>query len=208
MALRVVGAGLARTGTTSLKLALERLLGAPCYHMLELFERPADVPQWEHAVRDGPADWNAVFDGYGAALDFPVSLFYDVLMDAYPDALVLLSTRRDPETWWQSMAATVIPAISRVTDDPPPLEKMLFDVISTRFTADWPDRDVCIAAYHRHNDAVRGRVPAERLIEWQPGDEWAPLSRALDLPEPSEPFPHVNTTAEFRVQTGLDQDGA
>ncbi len=202
----MVGAGLARTGTTSLKLALEQLLGAPCYHMLELFDRPADVPQWEQAVRGEPADWDAVFGGYGAAVDFPPSLFYNELMDVYPDALVLLSTRQDPEAWWQSMRATVIPAISRVADAPPPLEKMLFEVISARLTPDWSDRDASIAAYLRHNEAVRAGVPGERLVEWQPGDGWGPLCRALDVPDPHQPFPHVNTTAEFRVETGLDQD--
>jgi hypothetical protein len=191
-----------------LKVALERLLGEPCYHMIELFDRPDDVAQWERAARRQPADWDAVFWGFGAALDFPASLFYDDLMDAFPDAPVLLSTRHDADAWWSSMSATVVPAISRVIDAPPPLEKMIFESLAVRFTPDWSDPEAAKAAYGRHNQAVRDRVPPDRLIEWQPGDGWAPLCAALDVDEPAEPFPNVNTTAEFRAQTGLDETGA
>src|SRR2546425_219793 len=109
--LRVVGVGLGRTGTHSLKLALEELLGGPCYHMLEVFEHLEHAPVWH---------------------------------------------------------------------------------------------DAAIEAYERHNAAVRAEVPPDRLVEWRPDDGWAPICSALDLPVPDRPFPHVNTTAEFRELTGLD----
>jgi sulfotransferase family protein len=190
-----------------LKVALERLLGEPCYHMTELFDRPDDVPQWERAARNQPADWDAVFGGFGAALDWPASLFYDDLMEAFPGAPVLLSTRGDADDWWSSMSATVVPAISRVVDTPPPLEKMIFDVLAARFTPEWSDPEAAKAAYRRHNQAVRDRVPPDRLVEWHPGDGWAPLCAAFGVDEPAEPFPMVNTTAEFRAMTGLDEGG-
>jgi hypothetical protein len=207
MTLRVVGAGLGRTGTHSLKLALEQLLGAPCYHMVELFERPDDVEQWQRAVRNEKADWARVFEGYSAVVDWPAASFYDVLMDVYPDALVLLSTRQDADAWWKSASATIVPAISRMTEEPAPLEAMLFELLATRFTPDWKDHDASVAAYRHHNEQVRARVPRDRLVEWQPGDAWGPICQALGVAEPDEPFPHINTTAEFRAMTGLDQTG-
>lgn len=207
MTLRVVGAGLGRTGTHSLKLALERLLGAPCYHMTELFERPDDIAEWQHAVRKEPANWDAVFDGFAAAVDWPTAGFYDVLMDVYPDAVVLLSTRQSPEAWWGSANATIVPAISRVVDDPAPLEAMIFGLLESTFTPRWRDGEAAMAAYTRHNEDVRSRVPEERLVEWQTGDGWEPLCRRLGLDVPDEPFPHVNTTADFRSMTGLDAAG-
>lgn len=207
MALRVVGAGLGRTGTHSLKLALEQLLGAPCYHMTELFERPGDIAQWQHAVDGERADWDAVFDGFAAAVDWPTAAFYDVLMDVYPDAVVLLSTRPSAEAWWASVSSTIVPAISRVVGDPAPLEAMLFSLLERTFTPRWQDGDAAMAAYTRHNEEVRRRVPEARLVQWQTGDGWGPLCRALGLPEPEEPFPHVNTTADFRAMTGLDPVG-
>ena len=207
MTLRVVGAGLGRTGTHSLKLALERLLGAPCYHMVETFGRPDHVVEWQRAARNETPNWEFVFDGYAAAVDWPTAAYYDGLMEAYPEAIVLLSTREDAEAWWQSANATIFEAIDRVFDSAPALEQMIFDMLDARFTADWRDHDASIAAYLRHNAEVRARVPAERLVEWQPGDGWGPIARGLGIAEPDEPFPHVNTTAEFRAMTGLDGGG-
>lgn len=205
MKLQAVGAGLPRTGTHSLKLALEQLLGQPCYHLLEIFDRPQDVTQWQQAVHGQTPDWDRIFGGYAAAVDFPAAAFYAELMDLNPDAIVLLSTREDPEVWWRSMNATVIPAISRVEEQPPPLEAMAFELLDARFTPDWRDPDAAMEAYRRHNAEVRSRVRAPRLVEWQPGDGWGPICKALDLREPVDPFPHVNTTTEFRLRTGLDQ---
>ena len=67
--MRLIGAGLGRTGTASLKKALEILLGGPCYHMLELFERPQDVPVWRRALAGQLPDWHAFFKDYRASLD-------------------------------------------------------------------------------------------------------------------------------------------
>jgi Sulfotransferase domain len=117
---------------------------------------------------------------------------------------VLLSTSEDAEAWWQSASATIFQAIDRVSDASPELEQMIFDLLDARFTRDWRDHDASVAAYLRHNDEVRTRVPAGRLVEWKPDDGWGPICRALDIPALDEPFPHVNTTTEFRTMTGLD----
>ena len=201
--LRVVGAGVGRTGSHSLKLALEQLLGAPCYHMMEVFGKPDHVAEWTKAVHGEEPDWDLVFDGYAAAVDWPTAAFYGELMQRCPDAVVLLSERTDAEAWWRSASETIFAAIERVTADAPDLERMIFDMLATRFTPDWRDHDASVAAYTRHNAEVRARVPADRLVTWTPGDGWAPLCAALGVPEPAEPFPHVNTTAQFREMTGL-----
>jgi hypothetical protein len=205
MALRVVGAGLGRTGTNSLKLALERLLGGPCYHMLETFGRPDHVVEWERAVRNEHPNWDLLFDGYAAAVDWPAVAFYDRLMEVYPAAIVLHSTRGDAEAWWNSASATIFQALDRVSAAPAELEQMILHLFDAHFTPDWRDHDASVAAYLRHNDEVRARVPTGRLVEWQPGDGWGPICAALGMAEPDEPFPHVNTTADFRVMAGLDR---
>jgi Sulfotransferase domain len=204
MSLQVIGAGVGRTGTHSLKLALERLLGAPCYHMLEVFERPDDVEQWRQASRSEEVDWDNMFGGYAAAVDWPTAAYYDVLMEMYPDAIVLLSTRRNADEWWTSASSTIFAAIDRVSDFPAAMEQMIFEMLDARFTPDWREKGASMAAYLLHNDEVMMQVPSDRLVEWQPGDGWGPICEALGLPQPDEPFPHANSAAEFRAMTGLD----
>ena len=106
-ALDVIGAGTGRTGTNSLKVALEQLLGAPCYHMLELFKHPEHVEQWEDALDGRLIDWDALFAGYRASVDWTGATFFGELASAYPGAIVLLSVR-DPDDWWRSFQATVV----------------------------------------------------------------------------------------------------
>lgn len=204
MALQIVGAGLGRTGTHSLKLALEHLLGKPCYHMTEVFEKPEHVRAWRAAVHGETPDWDLLFAGYAAAVDWPAAAFFEPLMDAYPDAVVLLSTRADAEAWWRSAHATIFSVIDKESDMPADLERMVLDLFDIQFTPHWRDHDASVAAYERHNETVRAKVPPERLLEWTPADGWDPICRVLGCPTPDSPFPHVNTTADFRAMTGLD----
>lgn len=194
MALRVVGAGLGRTGTYSLKLALERLLGAPCYHMAEVFEHPEHIPLWHAATRGEALDWEAIFRDYRAAVDWPVAAFWPELSKAYPDAIVLLSVR-DPESWWRSASQTIFPATLQRSETP--WRAMVDDLFAARFTSKLDDRAACIEAFERHNARVRRNIPPPRLVEWHPGDGWAPLCAALGVAVPDDPFPHRNTTEEF-----------
>jgi hypothetical protein len=202
MTLRIVGAGLGRTGTHSLKSALEQLLGGPCYHMMEVFGHPEHIPLWHGAATGTVPDWDAVFAGYVATVDWPGASFWQEILAANPDALVLLSTRSDGETWWRSASQTIF-AIVDVGGAPPPFLEMWGAIASHRFTPQYREREAAIDAYERHNAAVRARVPADRLVEWQPADGWGPLCAALGVPEPAEPFPHTNSTEEFRKMAGL-----
>lgn len=201
MALRVVGAGLGRTGTHSLQLALELLLGEPCYHMIEVRGRPDHVDAWRRAGEGDLPDWDELFGGYAAAVDWPMATFWAEIAAAFPDAIILHSTRSDAETWFTSASKTILRPRDRDPDDP--FTKMWEAVAARTFDGHETDRDVAIAGYERHNQHVTATAPPERLVAYQPGDGWAPLCRALDLPIPADPFPHTNTTAEFRQRAGL-----
>lgn len=196
MSLRVVGAGLGRTGTLSLKLALEKLLGAPCYHMMEVFPRPEHVRAWRDAALGQMPDWRELFRGFAATVDWPGSAFWREISAAFPDAVILLSTR-PAEAWWKSASATIFPAQARADGEWSEMAQALF---RERFTPRLDDREACIAAFERHNADVRAHAPRERLLEWTASDGWAPLCRALGTPVPAEAFPRVNTTEEFRAR--------
>jgi hypothetical protein len=202
MALQVVGVGLGRTGSTSLKTALERLLGGRCYHMMEVFGKVDVQVAWRTAAEGGPVDWDAMFDGYVATVDWPAASFWQETTRAYPDALVLLSTRADSAAWWKSASATILQPPEPGRDDP--FFHMWHAIAGNRFTPRWTEAGPAIEAYERHNAAVRAAIPPERLLEWQPGDGWEPLCERLGVPVPDEDFPHLNTTEQFRTMVGLD----
>jgi hypothetical protein len=207
MTLRVVGAGLGRTGTHSLKIALEQLLGGRCYHMSELFDREPDTEVWERAARGAEVDWDPFLADFAATVDWPASAFWEEIAAAVPDAMVLLSVRESGEAWWTSMERTIISTLQVPVPPGNPSwhrrRAMVLAMLDARFTPDWADRDAAIAAYERHNQHVRDTVPPERLVEWRPGDGWEPICTALSLDVPAAPFPHTNTTAEFRDNSGL-----
>jgi len=204
--MQVVGAGLGRTGTLSLKTALEHLLDGPCYHMLEVFAHPEHVPIWHAAARREDVDWGSLFEGYKAAVDWPASAFWRPISEHWPDAPVVLSSR-DSEGWWRSADNTIFTAFRAAADSTEDgmdeWTAMVTDLFANTFTENFLDKDAAIAAYEAHNDAVRQAVPADRLVEWHPGDGWQPLCDALGLPVPDMDFPHVNTTEEFRNNMGL-----
>lgn len=208
MTLKIVGAGVGRTGTHSLKIALEQLLGGPCYHMLECFAHPEHVPAWHAAMRDEAVAWPEVFAGYVATVDWPGGGVWQSIRAQYPDALVLLSTRRSADEWWTSASRTIFEAID--VNAPPEMDgwtAMALDMLR-RFSPEYPDEAATKAAYERHNAEVRASVPEHQLIDWQPQDGWGPLCAALEIPVPDEPFPLTNTTAEFRQMTGMDPAAA
>ncbi|HYL52005.1 MAG TPA: sulfotransferase [Acidimicrobiia bacterium] len=207
MTLRVVGAGLGRTGTHSLKVALEQLLGGPCYHMLEVMAHPEFARNWQRAIDGEPVDWQVVMDGYVAAVDWPAAAFWRELADANPDAIVLLSTRSSADAWWKSANETIFEISRREAPSEPELAEfvqMPRAMLTKTFTPNWSDEDDAKRAYEAHNASVRATVPNERLVDWQPGDGWEPICHALGMPVPDTPFPHVNTTDEFRMMLGLD----
>lgn len=200
MSLRVIGAGLGRTGTMSLKLALEHLLDGPCYHMTELFQHPEHLPHWQKAADGEPVDWEQVFGDYVAAVDEPTAQLWAPISKAYPDALVILSVR-DPDAWWKSANATIMDVKRQA---PPPEDKdrsAWYRMIMTLYDRLYPEGvdepEAAKAAFRDHIARVKAGVPQERLLIWQVSDGWEPICKALGLPVPEEPFPHTNTREEF-----------
>lgn len=200
MSLRVIGAGWPRTGTTSLKIALESMLSSRCYHMYDLFAEPGHVELWDQALAGDLSGVRRVMSGYGAALDWPASFFWRELLAENPEAIVLLSVR-DPDTWWRSMSDTIVPISGDAREligDSGRYRPMMTTLMRRATGApDWSHEETVLAAYARNTAEVREQCPPERLVEWSPGDGWGPICEALRVPEPDRAFPWINTSSQF-----------
>lgn len=201
VSLSVIGAGFGRTGTRSLKLALEQLGYGPCYHMDEVFAHPEHIPLWHGAARGRTPNWGSLLGPYRAAVDWPVASFWRHLADTYPGARVVL-TVRDAESWYESARETIYPAIRRpMSEDPVIIEhqRMAQELILERtFGGRFEDRGHAIGVYERHNGAVRASLPGERLLVYRVGEGWGPLCEFLDVGVPTTPFPKANVREEFQ----------
>jgi len=198
MPLRVIGAGLGRTGTMSLKLALEQLGFGRCYHMMEVFVLPKAPDRWRRAAAGEAVDWEEVFEGFGATVDWPSAQFYRELAARYPDAKVIL-TVRDPEAWFRSTQATIFsdPTFAR---SPEPWRAMVAKVITTPLGGRLDDHDTLIARFNAHNDEVKRVIPKDRLLVFEASQGWGPLCAFLGVPAPDQPFPRTNTTEDWAAR--------
>jgi Sulfotransferase domain len=214
--MRVVGAGFGRTGTTSLKAALEKLGFGPGYSLSEVFRNPEHVGFWEAAgcPAGEEVDWEGFLAGYGMAVDWPACSFYEELMEAFPEAPVIL-TIRDPAPWYESTRSTIY-ELRRLTTGPLPVRAAfalaglfvpgvtgtvrLADrlVWEDTFDGRFEDRDYAMEVFERHNEAVRRRVPPERLLVFDVREGWTPLCDFLGVEAPDEPFPRLNEAREMR----------
>lgn len=216
MSIRLIGAGLGRTGTLSLKHALEKIGYGPCYHMIEVLGAPERrIPGWLEAARGGTPDWDGIFDGFRATVDWPAAAFWRELAERYPEAKVLLSLR-DADRWHASMMNTIHPVISRgVPEGAPdwlgPFHDMIHALIMEQtFHGKLEDPEHAKRVFEAHNQAVIDAIPGSRLLVYRPGDGWEPLCRFLGVDVPDEDFPHVNDTAEYRARAllpALDETG-
>ncbi|MDN5768888.1 MAG: hypothetical protein L0H96_22330 [Humibacillus sp.] len=202
MTLQLIGAGLPRTGTSSLREALRYLLGGRIYHMSEAFAHPEHARTWVAAMEGDPPEWATFLAGYSAGVDAPFSNCWRELAKTYPRAPVLLSHRGDPKVWYHSMAATVLPRtremLAKTGEDP---MVPLFGAIFRDLFTDADNPEDVMAGYERWLAEVRAEIAPDRLVEWQPGDGWNPICRALALPVPDRPFPHENSAADFLSRT-------
>ncbi|HYN89897.1 MAG TPA: sulfotransferase [Ardenticatenaceae bacterium] len=203
MTIQIIGAGLGRTGTLSLKVALERLGFDPCYHMIEVFKHPAHVRVWKAAAEGQAVDWPALFGDYQATVDFPGCSFYKELMAAYPEAKVLLSVR-DPERWYESTNETIyqMPRVIPGWLHRLPWVRNLYEltvqvVWQGQFEGRFEDRAHTIALFNAWNAEVQRTVPREKLLVFDVRQGWEPLCAFLGVPVPAEPFPHVNEREEM-----------
>ncbi len=196
MTLKVIGAGFGRTGTMSTKAALE-LLGMPCYHMIECFPRgPAHFRLWERAAA-GDADWDAIFEGFTATVDFPACTSWEALAAHYPDAKVLLNVR-DPDRWFDSTQATIFSPAWIAWLPSSPAGAFLKATIDDYFDGRMHDRAHLTRRFDEHVAAVRAAIPPERLLCFEVADGWEPLCDFLGVAVPDAPFPNVNDTEATR----------
>ena len=211
--MQVIGAGLGRTGTMSLKAALERVGYGPCFHMIDLIREQRRVDMWEAAVAGREVDWHAVFDGYDATVDWPGCSFFRELIEAFPDAKVLL-TVRDPDAWYDSTLRTihaaqraarsgVLEGGSQAPPSPAVMRVIAPLIWDGEFDGRFEDREFAIGVFKRHNEQVRRAVPPERLLVHEVAEGWEPLAGFLGVEPPDEPFPHLNDTASFRAMVGM-----
>ena len=199
--MKVIGAGFGRTGTLSLKVALELLGFGKCYHMRSVVKRPKHIRAWRDAGRDKPVDWDYIFKKFNATVDFPASLFYNELKTRYPDAKIIL-TVRDTDSWYQSTVRTIyrVPStvpvwLQRII---PPMGQFIemTDLLiwGGLFKGRFSDHEFATQVYNEHIQNVRRTVPEEDLLIFDVKDGWRPLCDFLGVGIPeSTPFPHLNT---------------
>jgi len=204
MTLQIIGAGFGRTGTSSLKMALEQLGLAPCYHMLEIAARPEHSALWLAADRGERVDWGKIFAPYSAAVDWPACVFWRELLVEYPEARVIL-TVRDPATWYASFRETILARLESLPPIVSPAIRALYEVshqivLQRTFRGAAGDEQSAMAALEAHNAEVIATVEPERLLVYDVADGWQKLCAFLGVPVPAAAFPHLNPRAEFSAE--------
>jgi Sulfotransferase domain len=209
LGLQVIGAGFGRTGTLSLRQALDDLGFGPTYHGEDLLHHWTHVRKWHRFATTGKTDWDDLFAGYGAGVDFPVACAWRELAAYYPDAKVVLSVR-DPGRWWDSMDNTVYPARTMLPAWIPRIFRPTREYLEMTDILIWDgifgerfqDRDHAIEVFRRHVEEVTGSLPPDRLLVFDVAEGWEPLCAFLDVPVPNHAFPRLNDTAKMRRWIG------
>jgi Sulfotransferase domain len=216
--MQLIGVGFGRSGTMSLKAALEELGAGPCFHMIDLItgdSRDRDIPYWVKIANREPVDWDEVFEPWESTVDWPACSRWEELIEVFPDVPVLLN-HRDFDGFYRSVENTILAVkeaahagqLAPDTNRPPPspevwgvIEKLVWQ---GDFQGRFRDRDWVADMYHERIETIRDTVPPDRLVEWEVGvDGWGPLAEALGVETPDKPFPHLHCTAEFRSEFGL-----
>ncbi|HEV3379327.1 MAG TPA: sulfotransferase [Thermoleophilaceae bacterium] len=211
--MQVIGAGFGRTGTMSLKAALERLGFGPCFHMIDLIRDPTPLPYWQAAADGEKVDWTEALDGWESTIDWPGCTFWEEMAEIWPDAPVLLSVR-DPEAWYRSTYNSIHEAkemalrgeLQGNTEEPPDpaVMQMINGLIwNGTFKGRFTDKDFALEVFRRHNEDVKSKVPADRLLVYEIKQGWGPLCDFLGVEVPDEPMPHLNDTESFRNMFGM-----
>ena len=193
MSLSVIGAGFGRTGTASMKTALEMLGLGPCHHMKET-QTPEQTEYWLAAAQGQEMNWDQVFRGYGSCIDWPAAFFWRELSNYYPNAKILL-TVRDPESWYRSMQNTIFQVLKTKPEAFAVAVKLIGECL---FEERFDDKEFVLGLYEQNIRDVQAAFPSDRLLTYELGSGWEPLCRFLGKPVPDTPFPRSNTTEEFQ----------
>lgn len=213
MSIKIIGAGFGRTGTLSTCTALNTL-GYPCYHMFEVIENKENKTHLDfwNGVANAPAgqqhDWAQVFDKYTATVDNPGCCVWRELLEAYPDAKVLVTLHpRGPEAWYESTMDTIyftesmwqFNFLKLFTPFARKMGNMSSKLIWQRsHKGTMTDKTAAIARYHAHVEEIKAAVPADRLLIFTVDQGWGPLCEFLGKEVPDAEFPNVNDRAEIK----------
>ena len=207
MGLKIIGAGVGRTGTASLKVALEQLGTGKSYHMTEVLQNPPLGKAWVEAAKSGNGDWDAIFEGYGSSVDYPGCTFWRELADYYPDAKLIL-TVRDPVSWYESINETIMSQmlINGAKDSPfgELMQRIVWGTVDNRME----DKEYMVSYFEKRTQEIIDAMPAERLLVFRVKEGWGPLCEFLGLPVPDTDFPHINSREETKqLIAGLTSRG-
>ena len=211
--MKVIGAGFGRTGTMSLKAALERLGFGPCFHMIDLIRDPTPLPYWQAAADGEKVDWTEALDGWESTIDWPGCTFWEEMAEIWPDAPVLLSVR-DPEAWYRSTLNSIheakemalrgeLQGNTEEAPDPAVMQMINGLIWKGTFKGRFTDKEFALEVFRRHNEDVKSKVPADRLLVYEIKQGWGPLCDFLGVEVPDEPMPHLNDTDSFRNMFGM-----
>jgi hypothetical protein len=196
MALKIIGAGMGRTGTASLKVALETLNIGKCYHMTEVLKNPEYIRYWINAA-EGSADWDKIYSGYSATVDNPGCNYWKELAAYYPEAKVILTTR-DANMWFDSTNETIhsveFARFMKNSAFGEMIQKTMWDRMDNRMQ----DREYMVEFFNKRSAEIIDSIAAERLLVYRVGDGWEPLCEFLDVPVPDMDFPHINSRNETK----------
>ncbi|NNF32423.1 MAG: hypothetical protein HKN66_13600 [Flavobacteriaceae bacterium] len=199
MAIKIIGVGVGRTGTYTLKLAINELGYGPCHHMEEVLKNmDVQVSLWSETLK-GNMNWSAIYDGFNSAVDWPTAGFYRELIKEYPTAKFIL-TERSPESWADSFGSTIYKLVGGRDKAPEKMHNWLDMANEVLTKTGFPgglDRDGLIKGFIAHNEAVRETIPDDQLLIFQVKDGWEPLCKFLNVPVPNKPFPRTNNREEF-----------
>ena len=210
MSLDVIGTGFGRTGTHALKLALEQLGFGPCHHMWEVYESPDYLlPIWMKAAHEGVTpDWDETFKDFRSTVDWPAVFYWRELVDHYPHAKVVHTTRT-PKSWVTSAMSTIFVSMSERNEKKGAardLSTMAWELIVMQtFGGRIDDFDYAVDIFRKHDEAVKAYVAPDRLLVYEVSEGWEPLCRHLAVPVPDEAFPRTNTTDEYKVERKIRQ---
>ena len=203
--LKILGAGFSRTGTSSLKRALEILELGPCYHMHEVFLNPENPKAWTEAMTN-TANWQELFRGYQSAVDAPTCHFWQQIHDAFQSSKVIL-TERDPDEWYESYYSTIFQVLSNpslmASSARATLEMVRKLELDHIFTGRFEDKAHAITIYTQHNQQVKNTLSSENLLVFNVSDGWEPLCTFLDIDIPDVDFPYRNSQAQFQSRVGF-----
>jgi hypothetical protein len=203
----VIGAGFGRTGTLSLKLALEQLGFGPCMHMVEVLDDTERAALFQRAAEGDAGSLDKALEGYRSTVDWPGTYFWRELVGQHPDAKVIL-TVRDPQRWYESAHGTIFRAAMNAPSEAGGAQGVEVAAVGMvrglvwdgTFGGRFADRDHAIRVFEEHNEAVRREVPADRLLELEVSEGWEPLCDFLGVPVPEAPFPRANDSASFQAR--------